>query len=379
MLRRPAAAAPAAWQHCQCGLDQQLCCADDQQTVGQLPAMSFLRRAAEQAKLAAESTVAVIGEAAESTATVIGESVDSTVTAVSQVAETTAEVGAQVGGVLGGAANAVADSTPVIGHVKGGIHYLSGDKEAGDHAMKSASRSTAVIGGGVAGTLVAGPAGGVAGAMAGGSAADAATTGIEYQLTGEYKPQGVVKAAEGIKEGNVVRGTGELGVTLVMDGLSGGAIAGAGSGLQSAIAKKATTASLEQKFIEKSVEGAAKAVGADEAVKSALVGASTTVLTTVGVVTTYQCAACGHAFEVVLAGSGGGDTTDGDDDSSSQPAPEQAGPQEQSGGSCCPKCGAPAARTVTAGAGAGAEPEPEPEPDSLPEAITPDSLRGGEE
>ena len=27
----------------------------------------------------------------------------------------------------------------------------------------------------------------------------------------------------------------------------------------------------------------------------------------------------------------------------------------------------------------GAEPEPEPEPDSLPEAITPDSLRGGEE
>ena len=63
-----------------------------------------------------------------------------------------------------------ADGVPVVGHIKGGVHYALGEEEKGETAMKSASRTTGVIIGGVAGTIVGGPAGGVAGGIAGGSA-----------------------------------------------------------------------------------------------------------------------------------------------------------------------------------------------------------------
>lgn len=49
--------------------------------------------------------------------------------------------------------------------VKGTIQYVCGNKEGGDRAMKSASRTAAVIGGGIAGGLVGGPAGDVAGGL----------------------------------------------------------------------------------------------------------------------------------------------------------------------------------------------------------------------
>lgn len=35
----------------------------------------------------------------------------------------------------------VADGIPAVGHVKGVIHYACGDKEGGDQAMKSSSRT----------------------------------------------------------------------------------------------------------------------------------------------------------------------------------------------------------------------------------------------
>lgn len=37
------------------------------------------------------------------------------------------------------------DGIPFIGHLKGGIHYALGDKNGGDMAMKSASRSIGKI------------------------------------------------------------------------------------------------------------------------------------------------------------------------------------------------------------------------------------------
>jgi hypothetical protein len=36
----------------------------------------------------------------------------------------------------------VADGVPVVGHVKGVVHYVAGDTEGGDKAMRSATRST---------------------------------------------------------------------------------------------------------------------------------------------------------------------------------------------------------------------------------------------
>jgi hypothetical protein len=35
----------------------------------------------------------------------------------------------------------LADGIPVVGHIKGGIHYACGDKAGGDQAMKSSSHS----------------------------------------------------------------------------------------------------------------------------------------------------------------------------------------------------------------------------------------------
>ena len=55
----------------------------------------------------------------------------------------------------------------------------AGDQEACDASMKAASRSVAVIGGGVAGCIVAGPAGAVAGGVAAGATMDGITYGVD--------------------------------------------------------------------------------------------------------------------------------------------------------------------------------------------------------
>lgn len=95
--------------------------------------------------------------------------------------------------------NGVANGIPVVGHVKGVVHYACGDKDGGDQAMKSSSRSVGkelisiffyycslnlieykkgVVGGGIGGFFVAGPAGAIFGGIAGGSAMDGITTGL---------------------------------------------------------------------------------------------------------------------------------------------------------------------------------------------------------
>ena len=86
----------------------------------------------------------------------------------------------------------VVNGIPAVGHVKGGIHYLCGDKDGGDKAMKSASRTTGVMGGGVVGFFVAGPPGAAAGGIAGGLAVDGLTTGIDSAVHDEYRPSGMV-------------------------------------------------------------------------------------------------------------------------------------------------------------------------------------------
>ena len=86
----------------------------------------------------------------------------------------------------------IVDGIPVVGHVKGGIHYACGDEEGGDKAMKSSSRTVGVLGGGVVGFFVAGPPGAAAGGVAGGLAVDGLTTGIDSAVHDEYRPSGMV-------------------------------------------------------------------------------------------------------------------------------------------------------------------------------------------
>lgn len=123
-----------------------------------------------------------------------------------------------------------------MGHAKGAIHYAYGDKDAGDEAMKAASRTIGVIGGGIGGMCLAGPVGAVAGGIAGGAALDGITTAVDSAVHKEYRPAGLVKDFENLKiaddnqsidgEGNGVSNhkTGEvfdIGFNIAMDGALG--------------------------------------------------------------------------------------------------------------------------------------------------------------
>jgi len=126
----------------------------------------------------------------------------------------------------GKAAIGLLDGTPVVGHLKGAIHYAVGDTEGGDQVMRSASRTIGVIGGGVVGIAGGGPAGMVAGGALGGAAADGIITGIESSIHGEFRPSGQIETVNRLAThtgddqalvGSIVQGL----VTTSLDGLTG--------------------------------------------------------------------------------------------------------------------------------------------------------------
>merc|ERR1711971_979150 len=126
----------------------------------------------------------------------------------------------------GKAAIGLMDGTPVVGHLKGAIHYAVGDTEGGDQVMRSASRTIGVIGGGVVGMAGGGPAGMVAGGALGGAAADGIITGIESSIHGEFRPSGQIETVNRLAThtgddqalvGSIVQGL----VTTSLDGLTG--------------------------------------------------------------------------------------------------------------------------------------------------------------
>merc|ERR1712172_487382 len=126
----------------------------------------------------------------------------------------------------GKAAIGLLDGTPVVGHLKGAIHYAVGDTEGGDQVMRSASRTIGVIGGGVVGIATGGPAGMVAGGALGGAAADGIITGIESGIHGEFRPSGQIETVNQLAThtgddqalvGSIVQGL----VTTSLDGLTG--------------------------------------------------------------------------------------------------------------------------------------------------------------
>ena len=92
------------------------------------------------------------------------------------------------------------DGTPVVGHVKGAVHYASGDKEHGDKCMKQASRTAATIAVAVGTGILTGGAGTVAtvaattaASTAAGVGMDIVTTGVDSVVHDEYRPAGVVE------------------------------------------------------------------------------------------------------------------------------------------------------------------------------------------
>ncbi|KAM9306728.1 uncharacterized protein KZ484_000120 [Pholidichthys leucotaenia] len=114
------------------------------------------------------------------------------------------------------------DGTPVVGHVKGAIHYACGDKTGGDKAMKSASRTTGAMAGGVGGFIVAGPAGAVFGGIEGATVMDVVTTVVDSAVHNEARPAGYIAQIEGIIENPKDPGQWfDLAATPVFDGLAG--------------------------------------------------------------------------------------------------------------------------------------------------------------
>lgn len=78
----------------------------------------------------------------------------------------------------------VADNTPGVGHLRGGLHLLAGDRERGAVILRRATSATA----GVVGGLL----GGLTGAVAGVAASDVAFTGVNSVRSGKFAPVGIV-------------------------------------------------------------------------------------------------------------------------------------------------------------------------------------------
>ena len=114
-----------------------------------------------------------------------------------------------------------ADGVPVVGHVKGTIHYIAGDKNGGDKAMKSASRTTGVMAGGVGGFFVGGPVGAVAGGIAGGATMDGVTTVADSAVHDEYRPSGYFAAIKNIASNQNAGDILDTTLMPVFDGMAG--------------------------------------------------------------------------------------------------------------------------------------------------------------
>jgi len=113
------------------------------------------------------------------------------------------------------------DTIPLVGHIKGGIHYATGDTQRGDEIMKAATRPIGTVVGGVGGLIVAGPAGAVVGGIAGGAAMDGVITGVESAINKEYVPHGYVKTATRLVKSEGSAGEYfDTGMNIAFDGLA---------------------------------------------------------------------------------------------------------------------------------------------------------------
>nr|CAH0101299.1 unnamed protein product [Daphnia galeata] len=157
------------------------------------------------------------------------------------------------------------NSIPVVGHVKGLIHYVCNDEEGGDRAMLSATRTVAVVGAVTAGAL-AGPVGAIAAGATAGAYYD---TGVAIATDGKHV-NGVAKIIE--KPGEISSWVG-AGIDVVGDGLCG-----VGAGLNN-VAKEAGKTVAKQgarQVLKQEANIAAKAVAMDLTFRAAKHAAAAT-------------------------------------------------------------------------------------------------------
>ncbi|KAK4194490.1 hypothetical protein QBC40DRAFT_319439 [Triangularia verruculosa] len=83
-----------------------------------------------------------------------------------------------------------ANGVPIVGHIKGLVHFATGDTEGGIHAEEVASRTLVVMGAAALTGMTGGLAAPILGGVIGGVLADGILTGIETQRKGKYDPQG---------------------------------------------------------------------------------------------------------------------------------------------------------------------------------------------
>lgn len=128
--------------------------------------------------------------------------------------------------VLANMFSSILNGIPVVGHIKGIVHDISGNSYAASQAYKAANRSTAVVAGGVVG-CAAGPAGAIAGATAAGLLMDTGESIRTGQPTGIIK--GVDMIVDDVKKGEVPIGSTCVTTLLVcsdaLSGLGGGGLA----------------------------------------------------------------------------------------------------------------------------------------------------------
>ena len=151
--------------------------------------------------------------------------VDALNDAVVSCAKSTAESTVAAAKATKNTINESLDGIPVVGHLKGAIHYATGDDSAGDKAMKAASRSAGVVAGGTAGFIVGGPVGAVVGGIAYGAAMDGIITGADSAVHEEWRPHGQIAAWEAVANGKddqeVIDGVVGGVVTPAFDALGG--------------------------------------------------------------------------------------------------------------------------------------------------------------
>ncbi|KAM4060145.1 hypothetical protein HRG_002248 [Hirsutella rhossiliensis] len=99
---------------------------------------------------------------------------------------------------LGHTVSELVDAVPIIGNIKGLVHFAVGDYEGGLHAEEAATRSLVVM---TAAAAVAGTGGAAAPIFAGvvaGIASDGIITGIESGVHHKYDPQGMISVGTNI-------------------------------------------------------------------------------------------------------------------------------------------------------------------------------------
>jgi len=110
-----------------------------------------------------------------------------------------------------------ANALPVIGHIKGAVHYACGDNLRGELAVKSASQSVGIVGGAIAGGIMGGPAGAVTLGTVGGAAVDAIVTGVESLIHKQYRPNGSFALATRVATGRTMKDSFDLEGSLAAD------------------------------------------------------------------------------------------------------------------------------------------------------------------